>query len=131
MLMKSSTSPDAGQLLISPADETPPPPCDAQPEEIDVAIAVDRFSHATGIEVRYINHRWAGLRSFAPDKTFVVGMDPRQGKFFWLAGQGGYGVQSAPALAMLTSHLLTGAELDQAYAATSGFIDAMTPERLM
>ena len=123
--------PDAGQLLISPADETPSPPCDAQPEELDIAIAVDRFSTATGIEVRRVNHRWAGLRSFAPDKTFVVGMDPRHPGFFWLAGQGGYGVQSAPALAQMTHHLLTGAVLSGEYASLSSFIDAVNPERLI
>ena len=123
--------PDAGQLLISPADETPSPPCDAQPEDIDVAIAVDRFSQATGLEVRRINHRWAGLRSFAPDKTFVVGRDPRQKNFFWLAGQGGYGVQSAPALARLTSHLLTGAKLEQEHAPILRFVDSVAPERLL
>jgi D-arginine dehydrogenase len=123
--------PDAGQLLISPADETPSPPCDAQAEDLDVAIAIDRFSTATGIEVRRVNHRWAGLRSFAPDKTFVVGMDPRHPGFFWLAGQGGYGVQSAPALANLTHHLLTGAVLSGEYASLSRFIDAVNPQRLI
>ena len=123
--------PDAGQLLISPADETPSPPCDAQPEELDVAIAIDRFTRVTGVEVRRINHRWAGLRSFAPDKTFVVGTDPRHAGFFWLAGQGGYGVQTAPALARLTGHLLTGLPLDGAYAGLERYREPVKPDRLL
>ena len=98
--------PDAGQILVSPADETPSPACDAQPDELDVAIAVDRLMAATRIEVRRVNHRWAGLRTFAADKTFVVGFDPRADGFFWLAGQGGYGVQSAPGVAQLARDLL-------------------------
>jgi len=67
--------PDAGALLLSPADETPSPPCDAQPEELDVAIAVDRFEQATGLPVQRVTHRWAGLRTFAPDRTPVAGFD--------------------------------------------------------
>lgn len=98
--------PDAGQILVSPADETPSPACDAQADELDVAIAVDRLMAATSIEVRRVNHRWAGLRTFAADKTFVVGFDPRAEGFFWLAGQGGYGVQSAPGVAQLARDLL-------------------------
>lgn len=107
--------PDAGALLLSPADETPSPPCDAQPEELDVALAVDRFETATGLEVSRVTHRWAGLRTFAPDKTFVVGFDPRTEGFFWLAGQGGYGVQTSPGMARLAAALLTGSSpLEQA-----------------
>lgn len=123
--------PEAGQLLVSPADATESDPCDAQPEEIDVAIAVDRLTRATGLQIQRINHRWAGLRSFAKDDTFVVGIDPRQPSFFWLAGQGGYGVQSAPALAELTSHLLTGNTLAPAYARLEHLKDAVAPERLI
>ncbi|MFT5350132.1 MAG: D-arginine dehydrogenase [Planctomycetota bacterium] len=123
--------PDAGQLLISPADETPSPPCDAQADELDVAVAVDRFENATGLEVRHINHRWAGLRSFAPDKTFVVGFDPRSEGFFWLAGQGGYGVQSAPAMAQLTTALVTGAQLSKKFASVLDYRDAVAPQRLL
>ena len=107
--------PDAGALLLSPADETPSPPCDAQPEELDVALAVDRFETATGLEVSRVTHRWAGLRTFAPDKTLVVGFDPRTEGFFWLAGQGGYGVQTSPGMARLAAGLLTGSSpLEQA-----------------
>jgi D-arginine dehydrogenase len=90
--------PDAGLLLLSPADETPSPACDVQPEDIDVAIAVDRFEQATGTLVRQVKHRWAGLRVFSPDRSPVVGFDPDAQGFFWLAGQGGYGIQTAVAL---------------------------------
>lgn len=91
--------PDAGKLLLSPADETPSPPCDASPEELDVAIAIDRIQQAAALPVRRIVHKWAGLRSFVADKCPVVGFAPDAPGFFWLAGQGGYGIQSAPAMA--------------------------------
>jgi D-arginine dehydrogenase len=98
--------PDAGRLLISPADETDTEPCDAQPEDLDVAIAADRIERMTTLSVRRIAHRWAGLRTFAPDRTPVCGFDPRAEGFFWLAGQGGYGIQTSPALAALAARLV-------------------------
>lgn len=97
--------PDAGNLLISPADETPSPPCDAQPEEMDVAICVDRIETAFDLQVRRIEHKWAGLRSFLPDGNPAVGYDPDAAGFFWLAGQGGYGIQTAPAMARAAAAL--------------------------
>ena len=100
--------PDAGRLLISPADEIDSEPCDAQPEEFDIAVAADRVQAATTLTIGRIAHRWAGLRTFAPDRTPVCGFDPRSRGFFWLAGQGGYGIQTAPALASLTARLVTG-----------------------
>lgn len=100
--------PDAGKLLLSPADEQPVAPCDAQPEELDVAIAVDRVEQATTLQVHKVQHRWAGLRTFAPDRLPVVGFDPRAAGFFWLAGQGGYGVQTAPALSRVAAALVKG-----------------------
>jgi D-arginine dehydrogenase len=110
--------PDAGRLLISPADETDSAPTDAQPEDLDVAIAVDRIERATTMSIRRITHRWAGLRTFAPDRTPVCGFDPHADGFFWLAGQGGYGIQSAAALAKRTARLIGGApaadEIDRA-----------------
>ncbi len=123
--------PEAGALLISPADEIPSPACDAQADELDIAIAIDRVVQVTSLEVRRINHRWAGLRSFAPDKTFVAGFDPRAEGFFWLAGQGGYGVQSAPGMAKLTDHLVTGATLSGNFAGLERFVDAVSPRRLL
>ncbi|WP_018698173.1 NAD(P)/FAD-dependent oxidoreductase [Amorphus coralli] len=100
--------PDAGRLLISPADETPSPPCDAQPDEYDVAVCVDRIETAFDIQVRSIENKWAGLRSFVADKTPVACYDPVAADFFWLAGQGGYGIQSAPALARTAAALIEG-----------------------
>lgn len=100
--------PDAGRLLCSPADETPCDPGDVQAEELDVAICVDRIEQAFTFPVRRIESRWAGLRCFTRDRTPVVGEDPRAPGFFWLAGQGGYGIQTAPALATTATALITG-----------------------
>jgi len=100
--------PDAGLLLISPADETPVAPCDVQPEEYDVAIAIDRIEQATTLNVTRIRKRWAGLRSFAPDRSPVIGFDAALPGFFWLAGQGGYGIQTAPAASRFAAALLRG-----------------------
>lgn len=102
---------DAGRLLISPADETPSPPCDAQPDEYDVAVCIDRIESAFDLEVRRIENKWAGLRSFVADKTPVAGYDPKVTGFFWLAGQGGYGIQTAPALAAVAASLVAGEDL--------------------
>ena len=100
--------PETGKLIASPADETPMPPCDVQPEELDVAVAVDRIQTATTMAIERIAHRWAGLRSFVGDKSPVAGFDPRAPGFFWLAGQGGYGIQTAPALGRITAALARG-----------------------
>ena len=123
--------PDAGALLLSPADETPSPPCDAQPEELDVALAVDRFETATGLEVSRVTHRWAGLRTFAPDKTFVVGFDPRTEGFFWLAGQGGYGVQTSPGMSKLAAALLTGSSPLEQAGVGDDLVRQLSPGRLL
>jgi D-arginine dehydrogenase len=98
--------PESGLLLGSPADETPMPPCDVQPEELDVAVAIDRIERAVRFRVRQVRRKWAGLRTFAPDKSPVVGMQEGAPGFFWLAGQGGYGIQTAPALARAAAKLL-------------------------
>ncbi|MDP6706207.1 MAG: FAD-binding oxidoreductase [Alphaproteobacteria bacterium] len=98
--------PDAGKILGSPADETPQPPADAQADELDVALAVDRIERATSLRVGRIEHRWAGQRTFAPDKTPVVGFDAAAPGFFWFAGQGGYGIQTAPAMGRLAAALI-------------------------
>ena len=97
--------PDAGKLLISPADETPVDPCDVQPEEMDIAIGVDRVQAALSLDVQRINHSWAGLRTFAPDRAPVIGFDPEVAGLFWSAGQGGYGIQTAPAWARTAAAL--------------------------
>jgi len=123
--------PDAGQLMISPADETPSKPCDAQPEDLDVATGVYRFEQATGLDIRQVNHSWAGLRTFAPDRIFVTGFDPRTEGFFWLAGQGGYGVQSSPAMARLTRFLVNGVAPEEDFLTVLDYIDDVAPNRLI
>jgi D-arginine dehydrogenase len=100
--------PEAGKLLVSPADETPSPPCDAQPEELDLALAIDRVQAAADLPVRRILRSWAGLRSFVADRSPVVGFDAAAPGFFWLAAQGGYGIQTAPALSLLAAALARG-----------------------
>jgi D-arginine dehydrogenase len=100
--------PESGALMGSPADETSMEPCDVQPEEMDIAIAVDRLQKATTLDIRRINRSWAGLRSFVADKTPVVGFDPVAEGFFWLAGQGGYGIQTAPSMGRVSAALAMG-----------------------
>ena len=100
--------PDAGMLLLSPANEDLVAAQDVQPEELDVAIAVDRIETATRLQIRQVRRKWAGLRSFVADKTPVLGFAPDAPGFFWLAGQGGYGIQTAPAMGALTAALVRG-----------------------
>lgn len=97
--------PEAGKLLLSPADETPDVPRDAYPDDLDVAIAVDRVQGALDLEVTRVSHSWAGLRTFSPDRAPVVGFDARVEGFFWCAGQGGYGIQTAPAMSRTAAAL--------------------------
>ncbi|MEM9501301.1 MAG: FAD-dependent oxidoreductase [Pseudomonadota bacterium] len=96
---------DNGRLWLSPHDEIPTVPCDAAPEEIDVALAIDRFQRVTDWSIENVERRWAGLRSFAPDRLPVYGPDPLVQGFFWFAGQGGFGIQTAPAAARLASQI--------------------------
>ena len=98
--------PDAGKLLISPADADPSPPCDAQPEELQVALCIDRIERAFDLNVRRIDSKWAGLRSFLPDGCPLASYDADAPGFFWLAGQGGYGIQTAPSLARAAAALI-------------------------
>ncbi|MCM8729435.1 NAD(P)/FAD-dependent oxidoreductase [Hephaestia sp. GCM10023244] len=97
-----------GRLWLSPHDEIESDPCDAQPEELDVAIAIDRFEHVVDWRVNTLERKWAGLRTFAPDRRPVYGFAPQQPAFFWCAGQGGFGIQTAPAAARLAGALLLG-----------------------
>jgi D-arginine dehydrogenase len=99
-------------IWLSPHDEIDSDPCDAAPEEIDVALAIDRFEKAVDWPIEAVERKWAGLRSFAPDRVPVYGFDPTAPGFFWCAGQGGFGIQSAPAAAKLAASLLVGSEPD-------------------
>jgi D-arginine dehydrogenase len=121
--------PDAGRILASPADETPSPPCDAQPEDLDVAITVDRIETATTLTVARIASKWAGLRTFAPDKTPVVGMDPDAPGFFWLAGQGGYGIMTSPALGATAAALILEGGFDTSVSGPGVTAAALSPAR--
>lgn len=122
--------PDAGDLLVSPADEKPVQPCDAQPDEFDIAVAIDRIEQVTTLQINRVSHRWAGLRTFAPDKTPVVGWDNRATGFFWLAGQGGYGIQTAPALSELAAACVLGREVPERVRSHGVDPDALRPQRL-
>lgn len=103
---------DAGRLWLSPHDEIPSDPCDAAPEEIDVATAIDRFERATRWRIEAVERRWAGLRSFSPDRLPVYGPDPEVPGFIWFAGQGGFGIQTAPAAARLGAQIMLGHQPD-------------------
>ncbi len=98
--------PESGDVWLSPHDETPVPPCDAAPDELDVALAIDRFETVVDWRVKRVVHRWAGLRSFAPDRLPVYGFDPVVPGLFWFAGQGGFGIQTAPAAARVGAALI-------------------------
>ncbi len=100
-----------GRLWLSPHDEHATPPCDAQPEDIDVAIAIDRLEHVVDWRITGLERKWAGLRSFAPDRLPVYGFDAGVAGFFWCAGQGGFGIQTAPAAAKLAAAVLLGQAL--------------------
>lgn len=121
--------PDAGMLLASPANEDPMTPQDVQPEELDVAIAVDRLEQATTMTFPQVRRKWAGLRSFVADKTPVAGFAPDAPGFFWLAGQGGYGIQTAPALGELAAALVRGLPVPPAIAALGVRAEDLSPTR--
>lgn len=111
------------KLMVSPADETDSAPCDAQPDEYDVAVAVDRMQQALDIPVARIEHRWAGLRTFTPDRGLAIGQGSEAG-FFWMVGQGGYGMQTAPAAGRLLAALV-GDEDPGALAAAAPLCDPL------
>ncbi len=100
--------PEADAVLVCPADETPADPGDARPDELDVALALDRVRAATTVALHSVRTAWAGLRSFVPDRAPVVGQRPDHPGFYFFAGQGGSGIESAPALAALGAAVVTG-----------------------
>ena len=120
--------PEAGKLLVSPADEDPVPPHDAFVDDMTLAEGLDRYERAVTVPVERVERSWAGLRTFSPDRTPVVGFEPGVDGFFWLVGQGGFGVQTAPALSRHAARLVTGRDfgepLDDAVA------KALAPDRL-
>ncbi len=104
--------PEQGQIWLSPNDETPSAACDAAPDELDIARAIDQLQKVVDWPVQRVTKRWAGLRSFAPDRLPVYGFDTQVPGFFWCAGQGGFGIQTAPAAALLCASLITGHDRD-------------------
>lgn len=121
--------PDAGRLLISLAEETPVPASDVQPEEFDVALAVERVEAASTLEIRRIQRKWAGLRSFAPDRLPVIGFTSSAEGFFWLAGQGGYGIQTAPAAGRLAAALVARRAIPTDLLRAGLDVAALSPDR--
>jgi D-arginine dehydrogenase len=121
---------DAGMLLGSPANADPVPPQDVQPEELDIALAIDRIQQMTTLEIRRPARTWAGLRSFVADGDLVGGFDPAAPGFFWVAAQGGYGIQTSPAMGEACAALARGLPLPR-HIAQSGLTEAMlSPARL-
>lgn len=122
--------PEPGGLLVSPADETESDPCDAQPDELDVALALDRVREATGLPLRSVRSAWAGLRTFAPDRAPVLGEEPTAPGFWWCAGQGGAGIKTSPAMGQLLARLVDDLPLS-AEASDLGLTAAsLSPARL-
>lgn len=122
--------PDAGQWLASPANADPTTAQDVQPEELDLALGIDRIQTVTTLRVGRPHRAWAGLRSFVPDGVPVVGFDPVAPGFFWLIGQGGYGIQTAPALGELAAALVRGEGVPAALAAHGVRSDVLSVARL-
>jgi D-arginine dehydrogenase len=122
--------PDAGQLLVSPADATPSPPVDAYADEMDVATGVERLERATTLGVTRVSRSWAGLRTFARDASPVVGPDSTATGFFWLAGQGGYGIKTSPALSRACAALLEKGQLPDDLTRLGISTADLSPDRL-
>jgi D-arginine dehydrogenase len=117
--------PDAGRLLISPADEDPVAPGDTYAEELAIAVAVERIQAALDLDVRRVHRTWAGLRTFAPDRDPIIGYDAEVPGFFWCAGQGGYGIQAAFGISRAAAALARGEPLPQELVA-----DGLNPQSL-
>lgn len=123
--------PDGPLLLASPCDETPSPPCDPSPAEIDVATAIDRVERAFALRVRALRRQWAGLRTFAPDRLPVLGEDPRRGGFYWHAGQGGFGIMTSPGTARALAGLVFDGALPERHEALGLKPEALSPRRFL
>jgi D-arginine dehydrogenase len=122
--------PEGGRLAASPVDEIESDPCDAQPENYDIALAAWKVERYTTLSVARIAHRWAGLRTFTADRTPVAGFDASAPGFFWLAGQGGFGLQTAPAMAAAAAALVTRSAWPKALAERGILPDHLAPARL-
>lgn len=121
--------PEAGRVMVSPVDMAQTAPCDAQADELEVALAIDRIETFTTMKVPRISHKWGGLRTFAPDHEPVIGADPQDARFTWLAGQGGNGVMACAAAARLAAALATGQGVPADLAALGITEGAVSPGR--
>ena len=119
---------DAGGVLVSPCDSTPSEPCDATADELDVAIALDTLREATTLPARSVRRAWAGLRTFSRDEVPVVGEEPAAPGFWWLVGQGGGGIKTAPALAAIMAAAILGPKF--AVAGSNHVTDPVDPALL-
>ena len=118
---------DGPQMFCSLAEENPSEPCDAKPEEMDVALAIDRINEATTLGIRSVNSAWTGLRTFSPDESMVIGPDPEHPTFVWCVGQGGSGIQTSPGAGRLTADLALGGEPSAVFAGL--VLDELAPGR--
>jgi D-arginine dehydrogenase len=121
--------PQSGKMIVSSADATPVEPHDAYADDMAIAEGVERLMTATTIDVTRIEHSWGGLRTFAPDSNPVIGFDPHTDGFFWLVGQGGYGIQSAPALGETAAALTRGLPIPQVVLNHGLNLKDISPER--
>ncbi|MED5394286.1 MAG: FAD-binding oxidoreductase [Actinomycetota bacterium] len=118
---------DGPQMFCSLAEENPSQPCDPKPEELDVALAIDRLNEATTLGIRSVNSAWVGLRTFAPDRSMVIGPDPGNASFVWCVGQGGTGIQTSPGAGLITAELTLGGPLSEPF--TELDLDEIRPGR--
>jgi D-arginine dehydrogenase len=122
--------PEGAHLLASPCDETPSPPCDAVPDDVSIALAAERVMRATTLEIRHLRRSWAGLRSFVSDRGPVIGPDPELPGFFWLAGQGGFGIMTSSSAARATASLIVDGGLPVEQKAIGLTPELLGPSRL-
>ena len=121
--------PDGRQFLCSPADETPTEAADAKPEEIDIARAIDLINEATHLDIRSVKSSWAGQRTFAPDRSMVIGPDPEHSSFMWCVGQGGTGIQTSPAAGQLVAEYIAAQAGVDGSTSTSNPVDVSAVDR--
>jgi len=122
--------PDGTQFMCSPADEAPSEPCDARADEVDIARTIDMLNANTRLGIRSVQSHWAGLRTFSPDRSMVIGPDPDEPNFIWCVGQGGTGIQTSPGAGRLVADLVTTGAPSTHFAATGLALDALLPDRL-
>lgn len=121
--------PSSGKLMASPGDQTPVEPQDIQPDEMDIAVLADWLERHTQLTIRRIDHSWAGLRSFVADEMPVAGFDPALENFFWLAGQGGFGIMMSATLGRITANLINQGNIPNDLTARGISAEALAPQR--